>query len=270
MLSYRATLDAPSTTAARICGWLTAHRRAHDVRPERRAATTRVQAVMLLRWMAEGTAVEALARDSGVSLATAYRYLHEALEVVARRTPDLNETLEDLHRRGEPHACLDGTPVRTDRVAARNPQAGHHLWYSGKHKAFGANVQVLTDRTGFPVWLAPAEPGSTHDVAASRTHVLPALHKAASRGMPTPADKGYIGSGIGIRTPFRNPDPDTDTRQHNQLVNAMRAPAERANAMLKHYKALRHVTLDPATVTTITRAALALIHLQKPHRTQTQ
>ena len=38
----------------------------------------------------------------------------------------------------------------TDRVAART-QAGNHLWYSGKHKAFGGNVQVLTDHTGFPV-----------------------------------------------------------------------------------------------------------------------
>ncbi|WP_159438532.1 hypothetical protein [Actinomyces mediterranea] len=46
---------------------------------------------------------------------------------------------------------LDGTLIRTDRVATRNPGTGHHLWYSGKHKAFGGNIEVLTDHTGFPV-----------------------------------------------------------------------------------------------------------------------
>jgi len=116
---------------------------------------------VVLRWLKDGTDVRALARDSGVWQATAYRYLHEALEVIAQRSPDIADVLNRLRRRGEPFVCLDGTLVRTDRVAART-QAGNHLWYSGKHKAFGGNVQVLTDHTGFPVWTAPVEPGSTH------------------------------------------------------------------------------------------------------------
>lgn len=62
---------------------------------------------------------------------------------------------------GEPFVCAGGTLVRTDRVAART-EAGNHLWYSLLHKAFGGNMQVLTDHTGFPVWTAPMEPGSTH------------------------------------------------------------------------------------------------------------
>ena len=106
---------------------------------------------------------------------------------------------------------LDGTLVRTDRVAAR-PQAGNHLWYSGKHKAFGGNVQVLTDHTGLPVWTAPVEPGSPHDITAARTHALPALYRAASPGLPTVADKSYTGAGIGIKVPAKNPHPDPDTR----------------------------------------------------------
>lgn len=161
MLSYRATLDVPIATVRTVSGWLTAHRRAHDTRPHQRAATTWVQAVVVLRWLKDGTDVRALARDSGVWQATAYRYLHEALEVIAQRSPDIADVLNRLRRRGEPFVCLDGTLVRTDRVAART-QAGNHLWYSGKHKAFGGNVQVLTDHTGFPVWTAPVEPGSTH------------------------------------------------------------------------------------------------------------
>ncbi len=49
---------------------------------------------------------------------------------------------------------LDGTLITIDRVAARN-ENGHHLWYSGKHKAQGGNVQIPADRAGFPSGPAP-------------------------------------------------------------------------------------------------------------------
>ena len=52
-------------------------------------------------------------------------------------------------RRGAlPFLCLDGTLIPTDRVAAR-AERGHHLWYSGKHHAFGGSVQVLCNPGGF-------------------------------------------------------------------------------------------------------------------------
>ena len=70
-------------------------------------------------------------RDSRVSRATAYRYLHEALGVIADRAPDLPEVLQRLRRAEEPFVCLDGTVIRTDRVARRNPDTGRHPWYSG-------------------------------------------------------------------------------------------------------------------------------------------
>ena len=63
--------DVPESIAHTICLWLAAHRRAHDARPWQRAATCRVQAVLLLRWMVAGTALTTLARDSKVSRATA-------------------------------------------------------------------------------------------------------------------------------------------------------------------------------------------------------
>ena len=46
--------------------------------------------------------MRALARDSAVSQATAYRYLHETLEVIAQRSPDITDVLDRLRRRGEP------------------------------------------------------------------------------------------------------------------------------------------------------------------------
>ena len=261
MLSYPATLDVPESIAHTICLWLAAHRRAHDMRPWQRAATCRVQAVLLLRWMVAGTALTTLARDSKVSRATAYRYLHEALGVIADRAPDLPEVLDRLRRSKEPFVCLDGTLIRTDRVAQRNPDTGRHLWYSGKGKAFGGNVQVVMDHTGFPVYTGPVEPGSTHDLTAARLHVLPALYRSAWPAMPVLADKGYQGAGIGVLTPTKNPCPTPDEETRNNLLSAMRAPAERANAMFKHFRALQHVSLDPATITTIMAAALVIITL---------
>ena len=81
----------------------------------------------MLRWLKGGTDVRTLARDAGVSQATGYRYPpREALEVVAQRSPEITDVLDRLGRDGEPFVCLDGTLVRTDRVAART-QASNHL-----------------------------------------------------------------------------------------------------------------------------------------------
>src|SRR4051795_10204835 len=85
-------------------------------------------------------------REAGVCIATAFRYLPEALDVIAAHAPALDDVLADAHAAGLPFLVLDGTLVPTDRVAAR-AERGHHLWYSGKHHAFGGNVQVVFDPT---------------------------------------------------------------------------------------------------------------------------
>ncbi len=216
---------------------------------------------MLLRWLIHATDVAGIARDAGVSPATAYRYLHEALDVVSSKAPDLPEVLRRLKDNGEPFVCLDGTLIRTDRVAERDPDTGYHLWYSGKHKAFGGNIQVLTDSTGYPVWTSPVEPGSVHDIEAARTHVLPALYPVAAQGIVTLADKGYAGAGIGIKTPVKGSKPDPADQTYNQVQAHLRAPAERANALLKGFKALKRVTLDPSAITKITATALVILNL---------
>lgn len=161
--------------------------------------------------------------------------------------------------------CLDDTLIRTDRVAART-ERGNHSWYSGKHNAFGGNVQVITDHSGFPVWVSPVEPGSTHDLIAARAHALPALYKAASQGLRTLADKGYQGAGTGVLTPVKGTSPCPDDATYNHLHTALRSPAERTNAMLKQFKALQRVTLDPKAITHITATALVIINLNKQPR----
>ena len=78
---------------------------------------------------------------------------------------------------------------------------------------------------------------------------------------------GYAGAGIGIIVPIKGRDLAPDNTTRNQLIAALRAPAERGNALLKQtWKALRHVTLDPGRITEIAAAALVLLHLQRGTR----
>lgn len=139
------------------------------------------------------------------------------------------------------------------------------MWYSGKHKAHGGNVQVLTDPGGFPVWTSPVEPGSVHDITAARTHgVLAALYPVAADRMPTLADKGYTGAGIGIQVPTKGAALAPDNQARNLLLNVSRAPAERANALLKAtWRALRRITLCPHRIGTIVAAGLVLLTMQR-------
>jgi len=266
VITYRASLDVPAETGYQVARWLTAHRKAHDARPWQRAATPFVQAVMVLRWFKEATDMRLLARDARVSIATAYRYLHEAIDVIAAQAPELPDVLAEGLREGWAFVCLDGTLIPATRVSAPS-DSGHDLWYSGKHKQHGGNIQVLTGPTGYPEWVSDVEPGSTHDITAAREHALPALYPAAAAGLPTLTDKGYTGAGIGIMVPTKGRNLSPDNQARNTLISALRAPAERANALLKRtWNALERITLDPWRIGAVTAAALVLLHLQRGTR----
>lgn len=266
MIQYRATLDVPIQTAVTVSRWLRDHRRRADDRPWQRAATPWVQAILVLRWFKDGTDLRLLARDAGVSIATAYRYLHEAIDVIAANSPELREVLAQGIAEGWAFVCLDGTLIPATRSSARS-DSGHDLWYSGKHKRHGGNIQVLTGPDGYPVWVSEVEPGSTHDITCARLHALGALYPAAAKGLPTLTDKGYAGAGIGIQVPTKGRDLHLDNQTRNTIIDALRAPAERANALLKRtWKALERITLCPWRIGVITAAALVLLHLQRGTR----
>lgn len=210
------------------------------------------QAVLVLRWFKERTDLRMLARDAQISVATAYRYLHEGIDVIAAHNPDLPEVLARGIEQGWPFVCLDGTLIATDRCRAGS-ENGHDAWYSGKHKRHGGNVQVVCGPDGYPEWVPAVEPGSRHDIVCARLHALPALYAAAGKNLPTLTDKGYTGAGAGVMVSAKGRDlaPDTETR--NQIIAALRAPAERGNALLKQtWKALQHVSLDPNRITQVT------------------
>jgi hypothetical protein len=251
-----------------VTGWVARYRRRPGARPAQRAGTVHTQVVLVLRWLRHRLDLRTLAADAGLSIATAYRYLYEALDVIAAHAPDLSDVLTRARRGELPFLCLDGTLVPTDRVAAR-AERGHHLWYSGKHHAFGGSVQVLADPGGFPLWVSDVRPGSTHDLTAAREMVLPALYPHAARGLPVLADKGYTGAGVGIHAPVKH-HPDgplhIDNRCYNRLITALRAPAERANALLGRWRALQRVTASPQRISAIAAAALVLTSLDRGTR----
>jgi DDE superfamily endonuclease len=243
---------------------LAAHRRRIGTPCGSRALGPFRQAVLVLRWFRERGCVPCPARDAGVSQATGYRYLHEGIDVLAGRAPDLHAVLERCRREGVTHVILDGTLIGTDRLA-RVRDNGNDLWFGQKHQAFGGDIQFLSAPDGTPLGVSDVEPGSVPDITAARIHALPALYRAAADGLPTLADKGYIGAGIGILVPVRRPKGRSeqalhaDTRTTNNLIRGIRALGERAAAELEQrWRTLRHITLSPSRIGDIARAALVL------------
>lgn len=260
VITYRATLDVPRAVLRTVTRWIDRARHAPGKLPMLRAGSSRDQAILVLRWMADRSRVRLIARDAGVSRATGYRYLREAIDVVAAHAKTLAEVVATAVMEGQDHLALDGTLIPIDRVAQRNPN-GFHRWYSGKHKKQGGNVQVLTDAGGYPLWTSEVEPGSVHDITAARRHVFPALNHAAATTLPIYCDRGYRGADIGYRVPIQARDLDASTKDRNWQIASTRACGERGNALLKHWRALERVTIEPTRITAICRCALVLTQL---------
>jgi hypothetical protein len=270
VIPYRAMLDVPAELLRYLSRLLAAERRHRGTPARSRKLSCRDQAILALRWFRDRTRIEALGRDHGVSRATAYRYVAEAVDVLSEQAPGLAEALERAMADGVPYVILDGKIFAADRCSAPMTSVkGKQIdaWYSGKAHRHGGNCQAVMRPGGLPLWIGPAEPGSVHDLTAARVHALPALYRAAALGMPALADSGYEGSGIGILTPVRKPagnqELDIDTRTRNALLRDLRCRGERGFALLtQRWAALQHITADPDRITEITRAALVLTQFE--------
>ncbi len=175
-MPHRAGLDVSAPVLRAVTGWIARHRRRPGARPAQRAGTVHTQVVLVLRRLRHRLDLRTPALEAGISIATGYPYLHEALGVIAAHAPDLGDVLPRAHAADLPFVCLDGTLVPTDWVAAHTELTGgrgHHLWYSGKHHTFGGSAQLLTDPTGFPLWVSDVRPGSTHDLTAAANWPCP-------------------------------------------------------------------------------------------------
>jgi hypothetical protein len=270
VIPYRAMLDVPAELLRYLSRLLAAERRRRATPAGSRKLTCRDQAVLALRWFRDRTRIEALGRDHAVSRATAYRYVAEAIDVLSQQAPGLPDALERAMADGVPYVILDGKVFASDRCSEPATSVkGETIdaWYSGKAHRHGGNVQAVMLPGGLPLWTSPAEPGSVHDITAARVHALPALYRAAALGMPTLADNGYDGAGIGVLTPVKKPsgnqELDIDTRTRNALLRDLRCRGERGFALLtQRWAALQHITADPDRTTEITRAALVLTQFE--------
>jgi hypothetical protein len=267
LIPYRAMLDVPAELLRYLSRLLAAERRRRGTPARSRKLTCRGQALLALRWFRDRTRPGRLAADHGISRATAYRYIDEAVDVLSAEAQGLDQALGRAMADGVPYVILDGKVFETDRLAETvTSKKGEDIdaWYSGSKHRPGANVQAVMLPSGLPAWTGPAEPGHVHGIAAAREHALPLLYRAAASGMPTLADGGYEGAGIGIHVPVKNPggnqrlDPDTKTR--NSLL---RSQGERGFALLtQRWTALQRITASPRRTTEIVRAALVLTQFE--------
>ena len=270
MIPYRAMLDVPAELLRYLTRLLAAERRRRGTPARSRKLSCRDQALLALRWFRDRPRIEALGRDHGVSRATAYRYVAEAVDVLSDQAPDLPDALERAAAEGVPYVILDGKVFATDRCSEPMTSVkGEQIdaWYSGKAHRHGGNVQAVTRPDGLPLWAGPAEPGSVHDLTAARRHALPALYRAAALRMPALADLGYEGAGTGVLTPVKRPagnqELDTGTRTRNALLRDLRCRGERGFALLtQRWTTLQRITASPRRTTQIARAALVLTQFE--------
>jgi hypothetical protein len=269
VIAYPAMLDVSIELIRYVASLLRKERKARGTRKGSRALTCWFHAVFAIAWFRDRPEIARHGKAFRISQATAYRYLHEAIDVLAAQAPDLHEALQRAAEEGIPHLILDGKVFDTDRCRTKTISVkGEQIdaWYAGKTHDFGGNVQALFAPDGFPIWTSEVEPGGVVDIQAARRHVLPAAYPAA-RTMPILADPGYQGAGHGVHTPFKQPADgnvlSVDNRTYNALLRALRCLGERGFALLtERWKTLQHTTLSPSRIGDLVRAALVLIHFE--------
>lgn len=213
MLVYPSSIDLSSRTLRYLTGQLAARRREIGSRWRRLAAGR--QALLVLAHLRCGDTYAQLAAAFGIGIATVYRYIREAVDVLASLAPDLDQAMKTARKKA--FVILDGSLLPIDRIAADTP------YHSGKHKRHGMTVQVLTDPLGRLLWASPALPGSTDDLKAARTHKI--IDALAAEGLRCWADKAYQGAGHPVRVPFRGRRLKLWKRRHNTPTRKSAASA---------------------------------------------
>jgi len=247
MLFYRAALPLSRQTLTFVAGIIRRHRAAigslwRKLNPGR-------QALLVLVHLRKGETFAQVAAGFEVGTATAWRYVTETVALLAARAPRLRKAVRDAKRAGLAFAVLDGTLIRTDRVAADRP------FFSGKHRCHGMNLQAIASPTGELLWVSGALPGSVHDMKAA--WIWGIERELAAVGLVTLADKGYQGA-VHAKTPYKGKNKPESQKDANRAHAKLRAPGERANAQLKTWKILTRLRCCPWRAGQIAKAVLVL------------
>jgi hypothetical protein len=259
-------LDVSEDSVGFVSDLLARERVRRGTRDGTRALGVRDQALLVLRWFLDDTRMAQLARDNTISVSTTYTYRDEAITVLADRKPSLHGALLAAKAAGHTHVILDGTLIHTDRNAAPGPTSGCDLWWSGKHRHHGGNIQAVSTPDGWPLWTSDVRPGREHDTTAARADpdLLTDITAWVHDGQLGLADLGYEGEADLLRIPIKKTKGralTTDQQTYNAVHGALRALGERANSLLKTtFKVLRRVRGCPWRIGDIVAAALVLLH----------
>src|SRR5215469_15310309 len=158
MLFYRAALPLSSKTLCYVSGIIRRHRKSIGSRWRR--LNPGKQALLVLAYLRKGKVFAQLAAGFAVGTTTAWRYVEEAVALLAARAPKLRTAVRDAKKAGHAYVVLDGTLIAIDRLAADRP------FYSGKHRKHGMNLQVIASPDGEIVWVSGPLPGAVHDKKA--------------------------------------------------------------------------------------------------------
>jgi hypothetical protein len=271
-VTYTAVLDVSEDSVLFLSGLLHAERVRRGTRTDTRALGTYRQAVLALRWLFDDTRISQLARDNGIGVSTAYDYRDEAITVLAARQPSLHGALLAAKAAGHTHVILDGSLIYTDRISTPGPTRGVDLWWSGKHRHHGGNIQVVSAPDGWPLWTSGVRPGREHDTTAARAapDLLAQITAWVDDGQLGLADLGYEGEADLLRIPIKKPahgELTVDQQAYNAVHGALRCLGERANSLLKTtFKALRRWRGCPWRIGQVAAAALVVLH-HEHHRT---
>ena len=248
MLVYLSGVDVSSSALRFLASRLRERRRALGTRWRRLSAGR--QALLTLVHLRNGQPYAQLAAGFGIGTTTVYRYITEAIELLAALAPTLAEAVRAASTKA--YLILDGTLLPIDRIAADRP------FYSGKHKKHGMNVQVIADPKGRLLWASPALAGAVHDVRAAREHGI--IDALAQADIDCWADKGYQGAGGTVRLPYRGRWDSLSAGQQavNRSHAKVRALVEQAIATLKSWRLLRKLRCSTTRITSLVQAVLTL------------
>ena len=221
-----------------------------------RVLTPEQQAAATLAFLRYGWTFQQVADGFAIGVATAYRYVNQAVTLLAGTARTLRAGLRSRCAKGG-ILIVDGTVLPCDRLW--HPRGVMPTNFSGKHHRTGLNVQVVTNQKGHVVWLSPPMPGNTADIRAARSHGI----IGATSARIVLADKAYIGAGQHVLVPHKGRDLTALEKQVNTNRNRLRGPGERGFAQLKQWKFCLRIRISPNRAHTFIAAIAALIYQQQ-------
>jgi len=247
VLFYRAALPLSRQSLTFVSGIIRRHRKKAGSRW--RKLNPGQQALLVLAHLRKGETFAELGAGFGVGTTTAWRYVQETVALLAARAPKLRQAVRDAKKAGYAYVVLDGTLIAVDRVAADRP------FYSGKHRKHGMNLQVIASPCGDILWVSGALAGAVHDKKAE--WIWGVLAELEAAGLVVLADKGYQGSSY-AKIPYRGRNKPESQKAANRAHAKLRAPGERANALLKNWRILRKLRCCPWRAGQLAKAIHAL------------